>query len=481
MSKSKRKPMAPKVQAQSAPPPPVGRPNTGLNEIGRIGQRQSAGRFYEDFLPQFNGQAANHIFKEMVTNDDVIGAVDTAIQLLCRQVSWDIQPASEDEANVKCADFVAECLHDMEDAWEDVLANILSFLDFGWSYHEIVYKYRLGSNKNKRYNSKFNDGLIGWRKMPNRAQETLDHWELDEHDDVLGMWQMLDDGTTRYIPIEKALHFKTQSRKNDPQGKSIWRNAYISYYYKKRIREIEGIGIERDLAGLPVLESPEGVDIWADGQEAQSKLARCESLVYNIRRDATEGIALPGGWKLSLLNSGGQRQFDTNKIIDRYDNRIAAVGLADFVLMGHQQIGSFALAEVKADLFANAVGAFLDIIANAFNKQAIPRLIELNQPYFNGISGYPTLTHTTVSKPKLKDMGLYVKYLAESGLLKPGADTEDHLRVMAGLPEESSPYDISLLGGGDGTLGEVSRTDSEDGLSDEPDSDGNEDSEDGRS
>jgi hypothetical protein len=58
--------------------------------------------------------------------------------------------------------------------------------------------------------------------------------------------------------------FRTKSRKGSPEGKSILRNAYRSWYFKRRIQEIEGIGIERDLAGFPTLTAPEGMNIWDD-------------------------------------------------------------------------------------------------------------------------------------------------------------------------------------------------------------------------
>ena len=96
---------------------------------------------------------------------------------------------------------------------------------------------------------------------------------------------------------------------------------------------------------------------------------------------------------LELLSTGGRRQFDTNAIIERYDTRIAMTVLADFVLMGHQAVGSFALSSDKTKLFSMAVGAYLDIICEAFNNKAIPALIDLNGEHFQGITGYPTLEH----------------------------------------------------------------------------------------
>ena len=31
------------------------------------------------------------------------------------------------------------------------------------------------------------------------------------------------------------------------------RNSYRSWYYKKRLEEFESVGVERDLAGLPMV------------------------------------------------------------------------------------------------------------------------------------------------------------------------------------------------------------------------------------
>ena len=146
----------------------------------------------------------------------------------------------------------------MQDTWTDTISEILSFLTYGWSFHEIVYKRRMGNTKNPTTKSKYTDGLIGWKKLPIRAQETLYRWEYDNEDNLLGMTQMPPpDFGTYTIPMSKALLFRTKSRKNNPEGRSILRNAYRSWYFKRRIQEIEGIGIERDLAGLPVMHGPE--------------------------------------------------------------------------------------------------------------------------------------------------------------------------------------------------------------------------------
>lgn len=318
--------------------------------------------------------------------------------MLVRQTDWNVEPGGDSQADIDAAEFVESCMNDMQNTWIDTISEILSFLTFGWSYHEIVYKRRMGRTKDGRTRSKYTDGLIGWRKLPIRAQETLYQWEYDDEDNLKGMTQMPPPSYNLYtIPIEKALLFRTKSRKDNPEGRSILRNAYRSWYFKRRIQEVEGIGIERDLAGLPVIYGPSDLDIWnTDDEQAQQILNGLQTQVRNIRRDEMEGVVLPDGYKLELLSTGGSRQFDTNAIINRYDNRIAMTVLADFIFLGHEQNGSWALSSDKTELFSMACGAFLDIICETFNSQAIPALIDINGEHFKGITDYPKMTHDMV-------------------------------------------------------------------------------------
>ena len=65
---------------------------------------------------------------------------------------------------------------------------------------------------------------------------------------------------------------------------------------------------------------------------------------------------------------------------------MAMTVLADFIFLGHQQVGSFALSSDKTELFAMAIGAYLDIICETFNSQGIPSLIDINGSHFDGIT-----------------------------------------------------------------------------------------------
>lgn len=420
-----------------------------IGEIGRIGQNRYGSKgygsiFFEEFLGELRGVKGVQVYTEMSENDATIGAILFAVEMLMRQCEFHIEPGGKSAKDEEAAEFVDSCMNDMERTWADTLSEILSFLPYGWSYHEIVYKRRSGKTSSPITRSKYDDGLIGWRKLPIRSQDTLYGWEYkDGTDDLIGMTQVPPPDFERVtIPIEKALHFRTRSRKDNPEGRSILRTAYRAWYFKKRIESIEGIGIERDLAGFPVLYAPSDMDVWGEDDEAARAYARAEEIVSSIRRDEREGLVLPGGyeqgtgWKLELVTSGSRRQFDTNAIIDRYDKRIATTVLADFVMLGQQQVGSFALADTKTQIFALAIGTYLDVICEVFNNQAIPRLIDINGEHFKGITDYPKMVHGDIDETDLQQFAAFVKDMIGAGVLTPDEELEAQVRRIGNLPEK---------------------------------------------
>ena len=154
--------------------------------------------------------------------------------------------------------------------------------------------------------------------------------------------------------------------------------------------------------------------------------------------DELAGIVKPSGFEFELLSSGGNKQFDTNAIIQRYDTGMAMTVLADFIFLGHQQVGSFALSSDKTELFAMAIGAYLDIICETFNSQGIPSLIDINGSHFEGITDYPKLAHGDIENVDIQKMGTYIKDMAGVGILVPDDALEDYVREAANLPERTA-------------------------------------------
>lgn len=405
-----------------------------FNELGNTGLKNSGGLIYEEFLPRLQWPRAGAIYHEMSSNDPVVTSILMASRQLIRKVEWSVEPASQKRADVKAAQFLEECMNDMSHTWSAFIDDLMSFFEYGWSYMEIVYKKRNGCNCGKAgCSSKYDDNRIGWRKITGRAQTTLQGWEIDDYGSIRGMYQYTDKGVV-YIPIEKALLFRTTTARNNPEGKSFLRGAYRPWYFKKHIEEVEGIGIERDLAGLPVLTAPAGLDLLdQNNPKAVQTKNDALKLVSSIRRDRNEGIVLSDGWKLELLNAGGSHM-DTSGVINRYDQRIAITMLSDIVMMGGDKVGSFALAKTKESLLAAALDAQLANVVDILNEIAVPRLFALNT--FTGLSGFPKFKVTSVITPNLTDLGNFIKALSGAKMpLFPDLDLENYLRRMVNFPE----------------------------------------------
>lgn len=415
-----------------------------LSEIGSTGLRRTGGTVHEEFLVSLRGRRGAKTYREMSENDPVVGSILYAIEKIILRLDWTVQPASDSDEDRENAEFIEQCIYDMSDSWDSTLSSILSMLVYGYAYHEIVYKIRGGQTQDDpTRKSNFNDGKIGWRKWAIRAQETHNNWLFDADGGIQGFEQVDPYGAGIHrIPIDKSLLFRTSTQKNNPEGKSLLRTAYRPWFFKRRIEEMEAIGIERDLAGLPIAYIPP--DYLSSAASADQLAVRDSivSIVQNVKRNEQEGIVFPlvyddrGNkmFSIELLNSGGSRQFDTDKIIARYDQRIAMSVLSDFILLGHERVGSFALGNSKIDLWTMAVEAICKSIAEVVNYHAIPRLLKLNGMK---LGSTPELVYSDVSHVDLTEIADYVSKLTTAGIIKPDDDLEEYLRGLGGLPVAS--------------------------------------------
>lgn len=433
-----------------------------LAALGFTGLKQYGGFIDEEFLQQLRGRRGVETYREMSDNDPVVGAVMYVISTFVKQAEWWVEPSDEKSAEACAeAEWLETALEDMSHTWDDVLDEVLSMLIYGWAYLETVYKIRRGPDEtDPRYRSRHDDGRFGWRKMELRSQDSLWRWQFDPTDGgLLGMHQAPDASMginhTAFVPIERSLLFRTRRFKNNPEGRSLFRNAVRPWFFLKRIQEIEAIGIERDLAGLPMMEVPPDIMSSKAGPDQVALRRLLETLVQQIRRDEREGLLVPAseiqgpngpiktGFKLSLLQGAGKRQLDTNQVVTRYETRIAMTALAEFLFNGSdERTGSKSLVSSKTTTFAMALRALLKNIAGVMNRFAIPRLMRLNEvdPEL-----WPKVCHGDIETPPLEEVAAYITSLANAGFtLTNNKPLERKLFSYAKLPpDESDDGDVA--------------------------------------
>ena len=408
-------------------------------EVGRSGISRFGGLVYEEFLPILRGKQGIRIYTEMLKNDAVIGASIQAYEQTIRNAEWQVRPGEDTQEGDAAANFLQTSMHDMSHTWDDTITDILSFLSFGWSWMEVVFKLRKGENRDARLSSKFDDGG-SWlaKNRTSEAEQFLPLGLRGERDVSALVQQPAPDYKVRTIPISRSLLFRTRVAGNNPEGESTLRNAYRAWYIKKGIEELEAVGIERDLIGLPQITAPEKFDIKAKANKGTKEAI--EDLLYNLRRDEQDGILLPFGWEIKLIGAGGtgggRRQFDLDKVINRWDKRIAIALLSHAIMLGMDRVGSFALSETQTnDFFLISVQGYLNGIAEVFNRFGIPMLFSMN-PTFSSLAAadkLPSIVPGRVTSPSLKEIGEFVKDTTGAGYLIRNEDVHRELMRHGGF------------------------------------------------
>lgn len=401
-------------------------------EQGTPGVRQYSGYIHEEWDKRLRTARKRRDTLQQMQDDPTIAASLRGIDALARSTDYAIDPAEDAPDDI--VPFVHDCLGAMEGAWGDKLSEILSQIVYGFSLFEVVYLQRP-------------DGRIGWKRWAPRGQETIERWIWDEagRDWVAAIQVNPNTGAELRLERQHLLHFVTVSRKQSPEGQSLIRAAFGPWYFKRELERIEAIGIERDMAGVPMLKIP------ADQYKDDTKREQWADVVRGMRSNEEAGVLLPSDtdpttnaplYEFSLVSTGGARQVDTDKTIDRYKRDIMRNLLVDWLMLGDEGGGSFALGVSKAEVFASFVQSLLDGIADTITEQAIkPLLLANGWP----VEFAPTFRFEQITR---KDVAMYADALVK--LAGPGfvdAKQPEVLKFvyeLIGLPVPDGGFDAQI-------------------------------------
>ena len=449
---------------------PAGRiadPGAPLLSFGLPGYKQASGFPYEEWLLELSGDQGRRNYREMMDTSPVVGAARTALEALMAQVSYETVPAQGkkikgSKAAEEVAEFVDGACNDIEDGWSGHQRESLGYLFWGWQWYESEFKVRQGPQDPLPFqiaaayghyptgweaertppSSIFSDQKIGWRRFGMRGQETLLRWEFTpDAQDLLGMWQIPPpDYRLRFIPAAKSFNYRTRTTKGNPEGFSLLRNGWTAHKFSKGAMVHEGIGMERDLAGLPVAKVPPYLLEENPTADAAFMRSQIEQIVTNIRNDEQGGVIWPLQYDdagremfiLELMSTGGVRQFDTDRIVSRYEQRILMTFLADFLMIGTSGPGARALVDPRVNLFSLVGEAYLAQKMGTFNQDAIPLLLAVNNiPQELA----PRRRAGRVNLTKLVDLASYVLSFSQANSYSPLApDVQETLLQRADLP-----------------------------------------------
>lgn len=365
-----------------------------LSEIGVHGSYIFNGVSNQELKQELNHPNAIKTYKLMSYHPACNAALSLYSAMIAKSQFRVVPPKNATAKEKKQAEIVSQMLfEDMETNFEDFVQDALTMSTYGFSVVEKVYRRR-----NKSSGSIFNDDLIAPKKLSLRHQQSIEKFLFtDDGVDIKGVRQVVsnsNDALGRYlnkteinIPRSKFMLFTAGQGTDNPFGVSPLRNVYLPWKYLSALEEIEAVGINKDLSGIPVLRLPAGYMSSDATPEQKAIYESFKQIVRNLQAGSQSGLILPSAmdtesrsklFDIELLSVDGKRGFDIDKV-KQYYRAMIFIGLqADILLMGSATTSSFAMGSVKNSLTANQVRIYLKRICNVINNDLIKQIYELN-------------------------------------------------------------------------------------------------------
>lgn len=452
-----------------------------MSEMANLGLKVFGGVTQDELKRELNFPNSLTTYKEMSIHS-AINAPLTLFENIISKATWIYKPpidATEQEKNQ--ARIINSMMKDMEQPWSEFVRDALSSNIFGFSVHEKVYRKRYKSN-----GSLYDDGIIGWKKLPIRAQESIQKFIFsDDGNEVIGVKQVLSSLHDPYgrfasrlnnevvLPRSKFLLFRTGKHRGDPFGKSPLRDAYLAWRFLTALEEMEATGVAKDLVGLPILYLPAQYLAADAPPEVQAIRQYYENAMRNLQMNQQSAMILPqifdpeskqAMFKLDLLSVDGKKSFDISKIKEYYKNLIFTSLFSDVLLLGTSSTGSFALGSIKNSLSGAYAERLIYTMAETINNDLIKQTYVLNgwNTARLGILDYDGLDNTD-----LDNLGKFLQRTASVSLIEKDRSVLNAVRQAIGidpLPQELEPQldlitpDISRAGDALGSPFEGTRT-----------------------
>ena len=231
-----------------------------MAEMGYLGLSIFGGVSNDEVKRELNFPQSIRTFKSMSQHSAINSAL-TLFDNIIGKATWSVVPPKDatEEEKMQCK-AIEDMMDDMEGTWPEFIRDVLSMNLYGFSVHEKVYRKRYRSN-----GSKFNDGIIGWKKLPIRSQESIEKFIFsDDGNEIIGVKQNLsgiDDNYNRFsarinkeiiLPTSKILLFRSGKHRGDPFGKSPLRDAYLAWRFLTALEDLEATSVSKDVSGIPV-------------------------------------------------------------------------------------------------------------------------------------------------------------------------------------------------------------------------------------
>lgn len=409
-------------------------------EHGYTGLLATSGNIYEQSRIELVHPQSLCTFDKMSQNITIASAIN-AIHIIASRAPFYVESYDQTDTHKKRAQHFKECMDDMETSWYDFIREAMSFVKFGFSVHEKVFRYRTTDR-----GSKYNDMKVGIKKLPIRAQASITKWPNLERDTdgvieqtVTRTEDMATKRSTIAIPYSKCLHFRVDPYKGNPEGTSPLVGCYQSWKMLTKLLDTELVAIGKNLNGVPDIKLPAQY-MSEDASDAEKAVYENYKLIGNNVSNGSQAFILTPSdrddngnrlFEFGVVESTASNIGAVGPVIQRYTNEILQCLFADVLQMGSVKGGNYNVVDSKATLLELAVEARLREVCEVINRNLIPELWELN--------GWdktktPKLCFGELSRPDLATWAKAMQQAAAVKIVPITAANLNYTSEMLGLP-----------------------------------------------
>lgn len=371
----------------------------------------------EEYNPDLLRWEALKNYDIMRRSDAVVQALLEVIKLPILSATWTIQAASDDEQDIRIADWVRFNLFENNIIFTDLLSEVMTYQDFGYSVFEKIWDYIQWQGKT----------YIGLKDLQSRKQRSIYRWQTNDKEPTFGITQYVPGGTYS-VPGDKLVIFTRKKEGENYEGISVLRSAYKHWKIKDALELIEAIRHERQGLGIMEIVPPEGAN---EGD--------VDDAIENARqaRASEEGVIKhPAGWTMEWMDmkSGSTQLTDIQQTNQYHTRQILLSGLAQFLDFGGSKnaSGSRATSQDHSAMFEQAEEFTAKYIGHVFNRNVIKELVDIN---FGEQDHYPTLEHSKIGDDNIAEIGTFVNQMLTAAGMTPDPQLEEWLRNLVHAPD----------------------------------------------
>lgn len=403
-------------------------------EIGTMGLSSFSGWLRLATLSELEWPEVYVTFNRLRRTDPEISIIRLAFGAIGSEVKLYWQgPEKPTPADDEALAFAEQVLDDLENGSGAFRDQILAYVPFmGWAWWEVVPGLRRQGWKppgDDLWRSKFDDGLIGIRRLGFRDHSSFYRWDMSDRTGQLrGLIQHDPPNQPVTIPLERSVHLRFGDV-NNPEGLSPLESVYRLERYKYALEIIQGIGFEHAAGHLSVNTDEAGPDVDKESIKAAARnLMTAQEGNFAIWPEGVTGeiMDVPFQAAPSLLSS---IQFYSNQKLQQY--------LAQWVALSVTTgTGSYAAKTEDTSMFTTAFNAMIQGLVEQADQQLGEWLFKMNADAFPGMTERPHLKATKIQKAiNLSDLGSFLTDFKSAGFSLDLEDENAIRRKSDFLPE----------------------------------------------